>query len=86
MVTWYLALLALLGAERIGELLLSRRNAAVLAAHGAIEVGQRHFRVMKLLHTAFFVACAAEIAVARPAGPPPTIARSNITWPRAARV
>jgi methyltransferase len=65
MVTWYLALLALLGLERIGELLLSRRNAAVMVARGAIEVGQRHFRAMKLLHTAFLVACAAEVIVLR---------------------
>ena len=63
MVSWYLALLALLGLERIGELILSRRNAAAALARGGIEVGQRHFQVMKALHTAFFVACAAEVVL-----------------------
>ena len=61
--TWYLALLALLGLERVGELVISRRNAARALARGAIEVGQRHFQVMKALHTAFFVACAAEVVL-----------------------
>jgi methyltransferase len=60
-VSWYLALLALLGLERIGELILSRRNAAAALARGGIEVGQRHFQVMKALHTAFLFACAAEV-------------------------
>jgi methyltransferase len=67
MVTWYLALLALLGLERLGELVISRRNAAHALARGAIEVGRRHFRVMKVLHTTFLVGCAAEvIALHRP--------------------
>lgn len=63
--TVYLVLLALLAAERGVELRLSRRNAALAFAQGGIERGQRHFRVMKLLHTAFFAACAAEVVLLR---------------------
>jgi methyltransferase len=63
----YLAFLALLGAERVVELAISRRNAARAFAQGAVEVGQRHFRVMGIFHGAFFLACAAEvIAFQRP--------------------
>ncbi len=60
---WYLALLAVVGLERVGELVISRRNAAAALARGAVEVGTRHFRVMKALHTAFLVACAAEVVL-----------------------
>lgn len=65
MVSWYLLLLALLGVERLVELAISRRNATLARARGAIEVGQRHFQVMKLLHTAFLVACGAEVVLLR---------------------
>jgi methyltransferase len=63
----YLAFLALLALERLGELALSRRNAARAFARGGVEVGQRHFRVMSIFHTAFLIACAVEpVAFARP--------------------
>jgi len=61
MVIPYLGLLALLAAERLVELRISRRNAAWALSHGGIEMGETHFRVMKLLHGAFLVACAAEV-------------------------
>lgn len=61
MVTAYLVFLALLAAERVYELRLSRRNAALAFARGAIEVGQSHFRWMRLLHGAFFASCALEV-------------------------
>ena len=57
----YLLFLLLLSLERVGELLLSRRNAARAFARGAVEVGQRHFRVMAALHTFFLIACGAEV-------------------------
>jgi methyltransferase len=60
MVSWYYALLALIGCERIAELLLSRRNARIAFAHGAVETGARHFRVMTLLHLLFLPCCALE--------------------------
>ena len=57
----YLALLALIAAERVSELVRSRRNAAWADERGGVEVGQRHFRVMALLHALFLPACAAEV-------------------------
>ena len=57
----YLGFLLLLGAERLVELSLSRRNARLAFAEGAIEVGQGHYRVMTVLHTAFLLACGFEV-------------------------
>lgn len=57
----YLSFLLLLALERLGELWLSRRNAARAFAKGAVEVGQRHFRVMALLHALFLLSCGAEV-------------------------
>jgi methyltransferase len=65
MVTAYLILLALLGAERSFELRLSRRNRERALARGAIEVGQAHFRWMRILHTAFLASCALEVVLLR---------------------
>jgi methyltransferase len=61
----YLAFLGLLAVERVGELVLSRRNARRAFARGAVEVGQAHYRVMAAFHTLFLVACALE-ATERP--------------------
>ncbi len=57
---FYLTFLLLLSLERFGELALSRRNARRAFARGAVEVGQRHYRVMALFHTLFLLVCAAE--------------------------
>jgi methyltransferase len=59
-VLYYWVFLALLALERVGELVLSRRNASRAFARGAVEVGQRHYRVMAAFHTLFLLACAAE--------------------------
>jgi methyltransferase len=56
----YLAILAIVAAERVFELFLSRRNAGRAFARGGIEIGQPHYRVMVALHTAFLVSCAVE--------------------------
>jgi methyltransferase len=56
----YALFLALLALERVGELVLSRRNARRAFARGAVEVGQGHYRVMAAFHTLFLVACAVE--------------------------
>ena len=58
----YIAFLALIGAERVAELLLSRRNARLAFARGAVESGADHFRWMALLHALFLPACAIEAA------------------------
>jgi methyltransferase len=57
----YTVLLALLGLERMYELSLSRRNAAWAKARGGVEYGQGHFVWMKLLHSAWFAGCVAEV-------------------------
>jgi len=59
----YLIILALVGIERLGELVLSRRNARIALANGAKEYGAGHFRVMALMHLLFLVSCAAEVVV-----------------------
>jgi methyltransferase len=56
----YLIILALLIVERIYELDRARRNARTAFAHGAIEVGQVHYRVMVAFHTLFIISCAVE--------------------------
>ncbi|MDP3505042.1 MAG: isoprenylcysteine carboxylmethyltransferase family protein [Myxococcales bacterium] len=56
----YLGLLVLVAFERLAELLISRRNARLAFAQGAVEVGQGHFRVMTIFHTLFLLSCAAE--------------------------
>jgi methyltransferase len=66
----YLILLALLAVERVFELFISRRNARWAFAHGGIEVGRSHYRVMVTMHTLFLASCAAEsIGVAHSISP-----------------
>lgn len=57
----YGLLLGLVGLERLAELWLSRRHAALAFGRGGVEVGQRHFRVMVLVHALFLPACLAEV-------------------------
>ncbi|XXX80098.1 isoprenylcysteine carboxyl methyltransferase family protein [Sorangium sp. So ce134] len=59
----YLAFLGAVSLERLAELFISRRNARRAFAKGGVEVGQAHFRVMALMHTAFLAACALEVAL-----------------------
>jgi len=61
MVGAYLVFLALTGAERIAELLLSRRNAKIALRAGGAESGAAQFRWMALVHALFLPACAAEV-------------------------
>jgi methyltransferase len=56
----YLLLLALIAAERMLELFISRRNARRALGDGAIEVGRGHYRVMVMVHALFLASCAAE--------------------------
>jgi len=57
----YLILILATGAERIAELVISKRNAAAAFARGGHEYGQRHFPWMVILHTGFLLACLAEV-------------------------
>lgn len=58
---WYLVLILLTGAERISELVISKRNATWAFDRGGREYGQRHFPVMVFLHTGFLLACLTEV-------------------------
>jgi methyltransferase len=56
----YLIILAVIGGERLFELLLSKRNARRAFARGAVEVQQKHYLFMVTFHSLFLVSCAAE--------------------------
>lgn len=58
---WYTALIALVGVERLVELRVSKRHAAMAFAQGAVEVGQAHYRVMAVFHGLFLAACVGEV-------------------------
>jgi methyltransferase len=60
----YAALILGTGAERIAELLISKRNAAAGFARGATEYGQSHFPWMVALHTGLLLACFGEAVFA----------------------
>ncbi|MEW2547338.1 isoprenylcysteine carboxyl methyltransferase family protein [Streptomyces sp. NPDC047002] len=57
---WYTVLVLAVGAERLAELAVSRRNARWSLARGAVEHGRGHYPAMVALHTALLVACLAE--------------------------
>jgi methyltransferase len=56
----YYALLAVIIAERLAELVVSQRHAAASLARGGVESGQGHFPVMVALHTALLLGCLIE--------------------------
>lgn len=57
----YFGFLGLLGLERLGELLLSLRNARQARAAGALEAGRGHYPVMVAFHSLFLLSCGAEV-------------------------
>jgi methyltransferase len=63
-VALYIALVLVTGGERIVELVVSRRNAALAFAKGGREYGQAHFPWMVALHTGLLLACVAEVLLA----------------------
>lgn len=58
---WFTVLVALVGVERLVELVVSKRNAAWAFARGGVETGQRHYLVMVLLHAGLLVGALAEV-------------------------
>lgn len=62
--TGYRLLLATVGAERIAELLVSRRHVAWALRHGGVQVGRRHYRWMVALHAGLLAGCAVEVPLA----------------------
>ena len=59
---WYTLLIALVGAERIAELVVSKRNLAWSRARRGTEHGAGHYPVMVVLHTALLAGCLIEVA------------------------
>lgn len=60
-VAYLLGVMSLVVVERIGELVVARRNLRRLLARGAVEEGAGHYPVMVALHTLFLLSCPAEI-------------------------
>lgn len=60
----YIVFILLTGGERIVELVVSKRNAALALSRGGREYGQRHFPWMVALHTGLLLACIAEVVLA----------------------
>ncbi len=65
--TWFTWLIVAVGLERLAELVVSKRNAAWSFARGGVESGQRHYRVMVVLHTGLLVGVLVEVWLRRPA-------------------
>ncbi|WP_071285722.1 isoprenylcysteine carboxyl methyltransferase family protein [Mycolicibacterium llatzerense] len=57
---WYLALIAAVAAERLVELVVSKRNLAWSLARGGTEYGFGHYPFMVVLHIGLLVACVLE--------------------------
>jgi methyltransferase len=67
MVNWYVLLSALVGLERLAELVVAQRNLAWSRARGGVEVGLSHYPIMVVLHTGLLVGCLVEVfALNRP--------------------
>lgn len=65
--TWFTILVAVVGLERVAELVVSRRNMAWSLARGGVETGQRHYLVMVVLHTGLLIGALVEVWVRQPA-------------------
>jgi len=57
----YYLFIALIGAERLVELVVSRRNATWSFARGGREFGRSHYPVMVGMHAALLLSCVAEV-------------------------
>jgi methyltransferase len=67
----YGGLILITGAERIVELVISKRNAEAAFAAGGVEYGHRHFPWMVTLHTGLLLGALAEVFLLnRPFIPP----------------
>lgn len=62
----FTVLVALVGLERIAELVVSTRNAAWSMERGGVETGQGHYPFMVVLHTGLLVGALVEAWVRRP--------------------
>jgi methyltransferase len=62
-VTLYICLILATGAERLFELVTSKRNAEEAFAQGGVEYGKRQMPWMITLHTGLLLACIAEVVL-----------------------
>jgi methyltransferase len=53
--TFAATILTLVTLQRLSELVIARRNTERLLAHGAIEVGARHYPLMVSMHSAWLI-------------------------------
>jgi methyltransferase len=63
---FFTALVALVGVERLAELVVSKRNAAWSLERGGQETGRGHYPVMVVLHTGLLVGMLVEAWLRRP--------------------
>jgi methyltransferase len=61
----YLGLIAVVAAERVAELVVSRRNLAWSRTQGGSEVGAEHYPVMVVLHVGLLAGCVLEPTLLR---------------------
>src|SRR5690625_5183713 len=57
----FTVLIAAVGLERVGELVVARRNAAWAFARGGVEDGAGHYPVMVVLHTGLLAGALVEV-------------------------
>lgn len=65
----FTVIVALVGLERLAELVVSNRNLAWARERGGQEYGAGHYPAMVLLHTGFLAAMLAEVWIMRPPAP-----------------
>ncbi|QIQ06319.1 isoprenylcysteine carboxyl methyltransferase family protein [Streptomyces liangshanensis] len=61
---WYTALILAVGAERLAELVVAKRNSRWSLERGGVERGQGHYPPMVVLHTGLLLGCLAEVWLA----------------------
>ncbi|WP_326574461.1 hypothetical protein OG889_05380 [Streptomyces sp. NBC_00481] len=62
----FTVLVLAVGLERVAELAVSRRNAALSLARGGVESGRGHYPFMVVLHTGLLVGAVVEVWMRRP--------------------
>ncbi|WP_127782821.1 isoprenylcysteine carboxyl methyltransferase family protein [Rhodococcus sp. X156] len=77
---WFTVLVALVGVERLAELVIARRNLAWSRERGGRESGAGHYPAMVVLHTGLLVGCLLEVWLADPPFIP------GLGWPMLALV
>jgi methyltransferase len=62
----FTVLVLAVGLERVAELVVSQRNAALSLARGGVEAGRGHYPFMVVLHTGLLVGALVEVWMRRP--------------------